>query len=92
MVLNLQNIESRIVSEFSGITEEIHQILSDVREAVSAHIFRHELRPRDVFQMRIMTHDEHMQQIPPNEQTYLIINFGKQPLDTSYFTYLQSYY
>lgn len=92
MVLNLQNIESRIASEFPGSTEEIHQILSDVREAVSAHIFRHELRTRDVFQMRIMTHDEHMQKVPPNKQTYLMINFGKESLSPEYLDYLRSYY
>ena len=75
MALNLQNIESRITSDFPCTSEEIQRILHDVREAVSAHIFRNELRPRDVFQMRIMTHDEQTRLVPPKEQTYLIINF-----------------
>jgi len=92
MAFNFQNIESRIASEFSCTPDDIQHILHDVREAVSGHIFRHELRPRDVFQMRIMTHDEHMQQVPPSEQTYLIINFGKDQLDDDYLTYLRSYY
>lgn len=92
MALDLQNIESRITSEFPCTSEEIRQILHDVREAVSAHIFRNELRPRDVFQMRIMTHDEHMQKIPPNKQTYLIINFDKDSLSPEYLDYLHSYY
>lgn len=92
MALNLQNIESRIQAEFPCSTEDVQQILHDVREAVSGHIFRHELRPRDIFQMRIATHDEHMRQIPPKEQVYLIINFGKEPLDADYLSYLRSYY
>ncbi len=92
MALNLQNIESRIASEYCCSTEEIQRVLHDVREAVSGHIFRHELRPRDIFQMRIMTHDEHMRPVPPSEQTYLIINFGKDQLDDDYLSYLRSYY
>ena len=92
MALNLQNIESRITSEFPCRPDEIQHILHDIREAVSGHIFRHELRPRDVFQMRIMTHDEHMQNVPPNKQTYLIINFGKESLSPEYLDYLRCYY
>lgn len=92
MAFNFQNIESRIASEFPCKPEDIQHILHDVREAVSGHIFRHELRPRDVFQMRIATHDEHMQKSSPKEQTYLVINFGREPLDTGYCAYLESYY
>lgn len=92
MAFNFQNIESRIASEFPCTPEEIQHILHDVREAVSGHIFRHELRPRDVFQMRIMTHDEHMRVVPPSEQTYLIINFGRDALSPAYLDYLRSYY
>lgn len=92
MAFNFQNIESRIASEFPCTPEDIQRILHDVREAVSGHIFRHELRPRDVFQMRIMTHDEHMQNVPPNQQTYLIINFDRDALSPEYLTYLHSYY
>ncbi len=92
MVFNFQNIESRIASEFPCTSGEIQHILHDVREAVSGHIFRHELRPRDVFQMRIMTQDEHMRQVPPDRQTYLIINFGRDSLDEDYLEYLKSSY
>ena len=92
MALNLQNIESRITSEFPCDPAEIPDILHDVREAVSGHIFCHELRPRDIFQMRIATHDEHIRSSSPSEQTYLIINFGKEPLDAAYLASLQAYY
>lgn len=92
MAFNFQNIESRIREEFPCPPAEITQVLHDVREAVSGHIFRHELRPRDVFLMRIMTHDEHRQNVPPNKQTYLIINFGRDSMNTEYLAYLRSYY
>lgn len=39
-----------------------------------------------------MTHDEHMRVVPPSEQTYLIINFGRDALSPAYLDYLRSYY
>lgn len=93
MGLNLDIIETELRTELlSHPSPALEQILWDVREAISEHVFRHKLRPRDVFQMRIMTHDEQGRQVPPKEQTYLIINFWKDALHEDYLDYLRSYY
>lgn len=92
MALNFQAIESRIHDELPGGEMYISDILHHVREVVSEHIFRHALRPRGIFQMRLASPEELARKTEPHEQMYMIINFGKEALPAAYLTYLRSYY
>jgi hypothetical protein len=75
MAINISTIEARIREEFPCPTEEITQILHDVRAAISDHILGNKLRPHDLFQMRLMMQDEHTRNVSPHLQTHLMIYF-----------------
>lgn len=92
MAFDFHDIESRIRVDFPCHPDSIWDIFKEVREAVSAHIFLHKLRPRDTFQMRLAAQDEYLRNVPPEEQTYLIIHFGEKILDDDYLNHLRSYY